>query len=274
MRLLFEHFNEMGPKLRELARMGDSLRVAMLVQKTLLPHHAPQLAGFDIAGRSVYCDETGGDYFDFIDLAPLGPHRLGIVVGDVAGHGVPAALLMATARGILRSLATTDLTPAEVITRLNRVFSARDVRDGRFMTLLYMIVDCRDSSVRSVGAGHEPAVVYDPERDRFTEISGYADIALGIRPDWKYREAERVTLVSGQILVVGTDGIWECRNPAGKQYGHERFLDVIRSQAARSAADIAGAILESVDNHRGARARDDDVTLVVVKSLGGCAHGT
>ncbi|MHC5052776.1 MAG: HAMP domain-containing protein, partial [Planctomycetota bacterium] len=85
MRRLVEHLNEMGPKLRELERMGDSLQIAMVVQQSLLPQESPRLEGFDIAGRSVYCDETGGDYFDFIGFAPLGPTRLGIAVGDVAG---------------------------------------------------------------------------------------------------------------------------------------------------------------------------------------------
>jgi sigma-B regulation protein RsbU (phosphoserine phosphatase) len=267
MRRLVEHLNEMGPKLRELERMGDSLQIAMVVQQSLLPQESPRLEGFDIAGRSVYCDETGGDYFDFIGFAPLGPPRLGIAVGDVAGHGVAAALLMATARGILRSLAAIDLPPAEIVTRLNRVFSVGEARGGRFMTLLYLVLDSRDGSVRSVRAGHEPAVVYDAARDRFTEVAGPADIAMGIKATWSYREAEPVTLALGQTLVAGTDGIWECRNPAGEPFGRERFLDVIRRHAPRPASEIAEAILDSVDVHRGTRRRDDDVTLVVVKSL-------
>jgi len=263
---LADHFNEMGPKLRDLERMGHSLHLAMLIQQSLLPQSPPRLEGFDIAGRIAYCDETGGDYFDYIESAPPGSSRLGIAIGDVVGHGVAAALLMATARGILRSLAAIDLPPAEIVTRLNRVF-LNDVPDYRFMTLLYLVLDSRDRSLRLVRAGHDPAVIYDPRGDRLTEVGGPSDIALGIEAQWVYREADQVSLAPEQTLVAGTDGIWECRNPAGEQFGKERYFDVIRRHASRPADEIAVAILDAVDAHRGARRRDDDATVIVVRSL-------
>jgi len=127
--LLAKSFNEMVPQLEDRIQIRKSLEVAREIQQNLLPQEIPNLRGFDIAAKSVYCDETGGDYFDFFPCEDEHCSRFGIVVGDVTGHGVGAALLMATARALIRGLVTRPENLAECLTQVNRLLSA-DVRDA------------------------------------------------------------------------------------------------------------------------------------------------
>ena len=260
-------FNAMVPKLEDQMRLRQSLDLAMEVQQRLLPTTAPLAEGLDIAGCSEYCDETGGDYFDFLELASLGPHMLGVTVGDVVGHGISAALLMTTARAVIRSQADSQPDLAQLMTDMNRHL-AQDMSADRFMTMLYMVIDGRKRRVHWVSAGHDPAMLYDPTTDKFIELSD-ADhgVPLGIDPDWVYHQSGPQALSLGQVLVAGTDGVWEQRNPAGEMFGKERLQEVVRANAAESAERISTAIKEELVRFRAGRPQGDDVTMVVVKLL-------
>jgi sigma-B regulation protein RsbU (phosphoserine phosphatase) len=256
--------NEMTVGLREREKMRQSMELAREVQQNLLPRGAPQQKGLDIAGRSIYCDQTGGDYFDFMEVGPPGDNTIGLVVGDVSGHGVPAALLMATARALMRQRSLLPGGPAQVINDVNMHLS-RDVEDsGQFMTLFYLVIDPVHRSLQWVRAGHEPAVLYDPFRDVFEELRG-SGVALGIDENWKYREEGRSGLLSGQVILIGTDGICESRNSEGRMFGKEALLDLIRKNAAASAEEILGAIIDSVKHFQQDIEPEDDITLVVAK---------
>jgi phosphoserine phosphatase RsbU/P len=256
--------NEMTVGLREREKMRQSMELAREVQQNLLPRGAPQQKGLDIAGRSIYCDQTGGDYFDFLEVGPPGDNTIGLVVGDVSGHGVPAALLMATARALMRQRSLLPGGPAQVINDVNMHLS-RDVEDsGQFMTLFYLVIDPVHRSLQWVRAGHEPAVLYDPFRDVFEELRG-SGVALGIDENWKYREECRSGLLSGEVILIGTDGIWESRNSEGRMFGKEALLDLIRKNAAASAEEILGAIIDSVKHFQQDIEPKDDITLVVAK---------
>lgn len=255
--------NEMVPQLREGLKLKDSLALAMEVQQALLPSGPPKMAGLDIAGSSVYCDETGGDYYDFLELSHLGPDRLAVAVGDVTGHGVAAALLMTTARALLRSRAPGQGTLAQVMSDINRHL-AHDCHAGRFMTLFYLLIDARSRHLQWVSAGHDPAVLYDPASDSFDELAG-EDIPMGLDADWKYNEFNRDGFRSGQVLMIGTDGIWESRNSAGQMFGKQRMREVMRATAGLSAAEIAKAVTVALGEFRAGHLQEDDVTMVVVK---------
>jgi sigma-B regulation protein RsbU (phosphoserine phosphatase) len=256
--------NEMTVGLREREKMHQSMELAREVQQNLLPRGAPQQKGLDIAGRSIYCDQTGGDYFDFLQVGPPGDNTIGLVVGDVSGHGVPASLLMATVRALMRQRSLLPGGPAQVINDVNMHLS-RDVEDsGQFMTLFYLVIDPVHRSLQWVRAGHEPAVLYDPFRDVFEELRG-SGVALGIDEKWKYREEGRSGLLSGQVILIGTDGIWESRNSEGRMFGKEALLDLIRKNAAASAEEILGAIIDSVKHFQQDIEPEDDITLVVAK---------
>ena len=261
-------FNKMVPALRDRMKIRESLAVAMQVQQSLLPQRAPKMKGLDIAGHSEYCDETGGDYFDFIHLDQIGPNSLAIAVGDVTGHGIAAALLMATGRALIRSYANTTGSLGEVFTAVNRQLCDSEFT-GRFMTVMYLIVENPGDTngpirLRFMSAGHDPVVVYRPAEDRFFELAG-SDIPLGIDSDWQYNEQTSDAIQPGDVMVVGTDGIWECFNTANEQFGKNRMRETIRKAAQDSAEDIAQAVSQACKQWRGKREQDDDITLVVVK---------
>lgn len=262
--------NAMLPQLRERLRMKEALSVAMEVQQSLLPQQAPHVPGLDVAGRSLYCDETGGDYYDFLELAQLGPHTLGIAVGDVSGHGIAAALLMATARALLRSRADEPGSLGELLSHMNRHLTA-GTPVGKFMTLCYLLLDAEQRTVRWANAGHDPPIVYRPSDDGFEEWDG-GGLPLGIEAGWEYEELGPHALVAGVVIVVGTDGIWEAQNDRNEMFGRERLREIVRANAGRSAAEIGAAITTAIDAFRAGHPQDDDITLVVVKVLPSASH--
>jgi len=265
---LAERFNAMIPQLEDRMRVRDALTVAMEVQQHLLPATAPVVPGFDIAGHSIYCEDTGGDYYDFIDLSDVGEGCVGIAVGDVSGHGVAAALLMTTVRALLRSRA---LRPGSVepgtlgvlMTEINHQL-ANDVHRGRFMTLVYIVLESETGTLRWINAGHDPMTVNDPETGAFNELTAVG-IPLGIEPDWTYEEQTAPFNRPGSVLIAGTDGFWETRNAEGVVFGKEAMFDVIRSHADRSASEICHAVHAALAAFRGDVQAADDVTLVVIK---------
>lgn len=257
-------FNQMSEGLKERNVMRRSLELAMEVQRSLLPMRDPNLAGLDIAGRSLYCDETGGDYYDYIQSARQSPGTIGLVLGDVSGHGIPSALLMATARAFIRQRSNWRGSLADIVKDVNRLL-AHDVEDSSsFMTLFYLMIDRPNQTLNWVRAGHDPAILYDPVEDRFEELMGDG-IPLGIDADWPYTVNERRELREGQIIVLGTDGTWEAHNAEGEMFGKQPLLDVIRERRQRSARDILDAAVEALNRFRGNHELEDDVTLVVAK---------
>ncbi|MGE5608071.1 MAG: SpoIIE family protein phosphatase [Bacillota bacterium] len=257
-------FNEMMPALQERARMQDALRLANEVQQRLLPQANPLIPGLDVAGASLPAEQTGGDYYDFLDLSHWQPSTLAIAIGDVTGHGVGAALLMTTARALLRSQAIPPRVLAEVLEHMNRHLAA-DSPDGRFMTLLYAVLDRPKRSLRLVSAGHDPVIVYDPQADRFQELSGN-DIPLGVDPNWRFSEAS-YDLPPNAILLFGTDGIWEAFDSAHNPFGKERLKECLLANRNKSAQEISDAIQRAVADFRGSVPQLDDITLVVIRLL-------
>jgi sigma-B regulation protein RsbU (phosphoserine phosphatase) len=264
---LTRSFNTMMLQLEERIRIKQALDVAMEVQQNLLPIEMPQVSGLDIAGRSIYCDQTGGDFYDFLRMRRQQADRLGIAVGDVSGHGVSAALLMATIRAFIKSKITQLDSIAESITSVNRLL-AQDTRDtGQFVTLFYAEISPAERILRWVRAGHDPALFYEPGSDKFRELRGEG-IALGIDPDRIYRENSVPELSSGQILVIGTDGIWEARNQTGEMFGRQRVKDLIRKNAANTSDGISVSIIDAIKTFQGSARQEDDITLMVIKFNG------
>jgi serine phosphatase RsbU (regulator of sigma subunit) len=228
-------------------KIKQSLDLAREVQQNLLPHKNPQMERLDIAGRSIYCDETGGDYYDFITGDTDENDQVTIAIGDVSGHGISSALLMATVRSSLRQ-------------RLSK--PGED--SGQFMTMFYLSIDAAKMHAHWVRAGHDPAIFYDPGTDSFEELGG-SGIALGIEGDWEYKAYLKTALDSGQIIFLSTDGIWEAFNPKGDMFGKERIYDIIRKNASLSAQEIINLILGSLKSFQQGAQIEDDITLVVIK---------
>ena len=262
---MFRAINDLIPRLEEHLRLRKALDLAQEVQQNLLPRTMPRVPGFDIAGESVYCDETGGDYYDFISEEEETFRKFALVVGDVSGHGVSSALLMATARASLRLRAAMPGEAAAIISDINRHVSRDTYQTGHFMTLFYAEFSSLQKTVRWVRAGHDPALVYDTATETFEELRGEG-LALGLDELYRYAEFER-PIHAGQIIVIGTDGIWEMRNASNERFGKAKLRELIRAHAADKAAEIMAAITQALDRFRGERASEDDVTMVVIKVL-------
>ena len=248
----------------DMTEHKKSLELAAEVQKNLLPQKNIRIEGLDIAGRSVPCEEIGGDYFDYLYGEEYSRRPFDVVVGDITGHGVDAALLMTSARTFLRMRSSQPGSISQIVNEMNRHLT-RDVLDtGRFMTLLYMTIDTDNGHLRWVRAGHDPAIIYDPVQDKFEELKG-SGLALGLDEEFAYKENVKAELTSGQIIAIGTDGIWEAFNSDGEMYGKERFHSIIRKNASAEANDILNAIYSDLDSFRSGLKPEDDITLVVIR---------
>lgn len=246
----------------EKQRLKQSLEIAGEIQRGLLPREAPVREGYEIAGWSQACDETGGDYFDFVDL-PDG--RLAIVIGDVSGHGIGPALLMATARASLRALATVHSDPHEVLTKLNNL-AARDMEAGRFITLFFGALNTQKKELRYASAGHDGPLVFRGSEDKYIELDS-TGFPIGIMPDVDYPDAEPLPLMKGDLLIFGTDGVWEAMDQAHDEYGKERMRSVIHVNREKPAQQIIDAVIEDVRTFCGEAKQRDDITMIIVKVL-------
>ena len=261
--LIAGHTNTMIEGLRHRIELITSLKLAEEVQHALLPAGPPRVPGLDLSGASIYCNETGGDYYDYVIL-PEG--RLGIVVADVSGHGIDAALFMASARAFLLSGAQDFKSPSLLVRDLNRYVTRDSAGTGRFMSMFFLEIDPAVKTLRWVRAGHEPAVVYNTASASFRELGGEG-MAMGVVHNVAYRDYTQQGWEPGSVVVIGTDGITETRNTAGEFFGSERVREIVRANAAASAADIQAAVIQAVQSFRGEAPQEDDVTLVVVKLL-------
>ena len=256
-------FNRMQDGLIEREKMRQSLLMAEEVQRNLLPAGPPQIRHLDIAGASIYCDAIGGDYYDFLDGPDGASGALRVAVGDVCGHGTAAALLMTTVRALLRSHSLQAGAIERVVSDVNRELT-RDVKDsGRFMTLFVLEIDPGARQLRWVRAGHEPALVFHPDQDRFEELTG-PGLAIGVDAGHVYQSQVK-SVMDGEVVVLATDGVWEARSPSGAMYGKARVLDLIRAHAALPAEGILQAVFTDLKGFQQTVKFEDDATLVVVK---------
>jgi sigma-B regulation protein RsbU (phosphoserine phosphatase) len=248
----------------DMTEHKKALALAGEVQKSLLPQGKPNVKGLDIAGKNVSCDEIGGDYFDFLWRRDSRKGPFSVVVGDISGHGVDSALLMTTARAFLRMRASQPGTLSEIITAMNRHLTRDVLESGSFMTLFYLTIDPEKKRIEWVRAGHDPAILYDPVRDEFEELKG-SGVALGVIETFDYEENCRRSLVNGQIIAIGTDGIWESVNREGEMFGKQRFRNIIRKNAHAAAGDILNAVYNELNQYTRGQRFEDDITLVVIK---------
>jgi sigma-B regulation protein RsbU (phosphoserine phosphatase) len=260
-----EKYSHKAQRTSHLKAFRKSIAQASEIQRNLVPKDRLVVEGLQMAGRSDWCDETGGDYYDFFTRRVNGKTCAGIVVGDVTGHGLPSALLMTTARAFLRERTANRGNTAEIVADVNRHL-VRDV-DGthRFMSMFYCEIDPVDHLLRWTRAGHDPALLYDPAARTFDELAGPGmPLPLGVMEETRYEESVRA-VAAGQIIVIGTDGIWETRNAQGEYFGKNRLMSVVGQSAGRPPHVIVAAVLNQLNLFRGDLAVEDDATLVVVR---------
>jgi sigma-B regulation protein RsbU (phosphoserine phosphatase) len=250
---------------KHLEEIIQALNVAQEVQQSLLPRYLPRNKFIDVAGKSLFCDETGGDYYDHIELTRFGPDTHAFVVGDVSGHGISSALLMASVRAYLRGRAMYADSIAEIISDVNTLISADTRKTGNFMTLFFLVVEPQTGRITWVRAGHHPALSYSPYTGCFEEIGGDG-LPLGVAEDWRYNEYSS-KVKSGEILILSTDGAWETHNEQGEMLGQDRFKEIISRNVSLDSKNILNSILDEIADFQGAAPQEDDITLMVLKFL-------
>ncbi len=256
--------NEMTQGLQEKKVIQRSLDLAREIQQNLLPKQNPEIPGIDIAGTIIYCDETGGDYYDYLLPENNQKDRIRIVLGDVSGHGISSALLMATSRALFRQRSAMPGNLAQVTSDVNRHL-CEDVKDsGNFMTLLCIEINTMKKYLKWVRAGHDPAMLYDSQKKSFIELKGEG-VALGIDETWQYKENEISGISDGHIAVLYTDGIWEAKNPYGERFGKKKLRRIIRENAHLSSQQILKLVIDAFNQFLKEKKHQDDVTLIIVK---------
>ncbi len=242
-------------KRTELRREQAELDEARAVGEALLPRTIPQIPGLEIATTSQPVRSLGGDYFDVIEL---GDGKLGICIADVAGKGVPAALLMSNVQATVRTLGAELLPPAELVARLNRSVH-RSTTPSKFVTLCYCVIDLKAHQVTYTDAGHCAPILVRASGEVVRLKAGGA--VLGVFPEWTYEQAA-VALEPGDRLVLFTDGVTEAANSRDEEFGEERLAQLISALRDRGAQELKNRILQTVSSFTGGRAQDD-ATLVV-----------
>lgn len=256
--------NQMCEGLEKGEKMRQSLALAREIQLTLLPGAAPRWPGLDVAGSSMYCDQTGGDYFDYIQINNGHQNHYGLVLGDVSGHGIPSALVMTTARALIRQRASFGGSISEIMNDVNRQLCVDVEKSGQFMTLILLQVNPYENSLSWVRAGHEPGIRYNPSNGEMTQLIGKG-IPLGVDPFWQYEESTMNDLQTGEIIILLTDGICESFNKEGEMFGREALDLIIKENANSDAHTILSVIQQALKEFRGEELRSDDETLIVIK---------
>jgi serine phosphatase RsbU (regulator of sigma subunit) len=251
----------------EQREMEREVEIAQAVQLRLFPQTAPSAPGLDCHGVCRPVRGVAGDYYDFL---PLGPGRLGIAVGDVAGKGISAALLMASLQASLRSYLSVNRDGMGTITReMNRQLFAL-TEPTRFATFFWGIYDEASRTFRYVNAGHDPPFLLrrafgdGSEKPAEVERLTAGGLPLGAFADSKYREAS-IALGAGDLIAIYTDGITEAADATEKEFGVARLEELLRTNAHLPAAELCRRVLETVDEFRAGGPQHDDMTLLIVR---------
>ncbi len=243
--------------------LDADLRTASEFQRILLPSAAPDLARFDIAGVNYPAKLVSGDYYDYVSVDET---HLGIVIADVSGKGVPASLIMANCRSVLRARAAGNLSPADVLRSVNSHIFA-DIREDMFITMAYLILDESSDTVKMARAGHDPPLVYRGESGEVEAIEPRG-MALGIDSGSVFERIitdHEFSVRQGDLLLLYTDGVSEAEDDKGEEFGVERIHEVLRKDHAHTATGVISRLNGELRGFTGDGAQSDDITLIAIK---------
>jgi sigma-B regulation protein RsbU (phosphoserine phosphatase) len=258
---LFPHFNRMTAALKERRQLKKSLEIAADVQKHLLPLSQPLVPGWDIYAASYFCEDTGGDFFDFVSG---NDRNLTVVIGDVSGHGIGSALMMASVRAFAHSLfSSAGERLHQALVQLNQSTIDHSA-PGRFLTLAAVHVRANQDTLYWVSAGHEPILLKTPD-GKVTKLFS-TGIPLGIEAQAHWDTTTPLQVSPGQFLVIYTDGATDAMSPTGTFFSHDRLMNWLSSAPAdMTAQQLHRLLMQAIEAHTHPGKPHDDVTLLVIK---------
>ncbi len=247
----------------EKKRLDHDLQIARDIQRILLPSEAPATKGFEIAGTNIPARQVSGDYFDYIKVDD---DRLGVVIADVSGKGVPASLIMAICRSVLRAEARLNKSPADVLRKVNRQLYP-DIKEDMFISMAYVILDHKNATVTLSRGGHDAPLLYRAATGEISVLKP-PGMALGVDSGDVF---DRVTgdlsvpLERDDCLVLYTDGVTEALDTNGDEFGPERMIQSVCASASEGAEGVITRLTADVRNFVGGHPQHDDITLIVVR---------
>jgi sigma-B regulation protein RsbU (phosphoserine phosphatase) len=246
-------------ELKDKLLARNELEAGKSIQQSLTPKQNPSVPGWDLWLFTRPANDVGGDLVDYLKI---NGNRFGLAIGDVAGKGLPAALLMAKLQATLRAVVPDFSSLSKLAEKLNAIFY-RDSLPNRFASLVYLEITSDSNEIRFVNAGHIPPIISG--EGKFSEMSKGAP-ALGIMPDSTYTE-ERCQLNARELFIVYSDGVTEARNEAGEFFGEKRFNDLLKNIDVLSATGAGTKILKTIDNFIGEARATDDLSMIILRRL-------
>ena len=247
----------------EKKRLDHDLEIARDIQRILLPSEAPAINGFQISGINVPARQVSGDYFDYIHVDQ---ERLGVAIADVSGKGVPASLIMAICRSVLRAEAARNPSPADVLRKVNRQLYP-DIKEDMFISMAYLVLDHHRDGVTLARAGHDAPLLYQRQSQTITPIKS-PGMVVGIDSGSVFDRLTvdfSVPLERNDCLVLYTDGVTETLNSEGDEYGVDRMMQSVRASANDGAQAIVKTIIEDVREFTGSVPQNDDITVIAIR---------
>jgi sigma-B regulation protein RsbU (phosphoserine phosphatase) len=247
----------------EKKRLDHDLEIARDIQRILLPSEAPVIDGFEISGINIPARQVSGDYFDYIKVDD---ERLGIAIADVSGKGVPASIIMAICRSVLRSQATGNPSPADVLQKVNRQLYP-DIKEDMFISMAYVILDRARNTMMLSRAGHDAPLLYQRATESVTPIKP-PGMVVGIDSGSVF---DRITgnfalsLEQGDCLLLYTDGVTEALDANGDEFGFDRMIQCVRASASSGAPAMITRLIDELRSFVGAQPQNDDITLIAIR---------
>jgi len=247
----------------EKKRLDHDLEIARDIQRILLPAEAPAINGFQISGINVPARQVSGDYFDYIRVDD---ERLGVAIADVSGKGVPASLIMAICRSVLRAEAARNPSPADVLRKVNRQLYP-DIKEDMFISIAYLILDHERNGITLARGGHDAPLLYKQQSQSVTPIKS-PGMVVGIDSGNVFDRITNdfaVPLERDDCLILYTDGVTEALNTEGDEFGLERTTESVRASASNGAQAIVRRVIDDVRNFAGSQPQNDDITLIAIR---------
>ncbi len=260
---LTNSFNRMTAQIKQGMELQKAMEIAREVQQNFLPSSRYTGRGIEIFGSSRYSQETGGDFFDLVPFSKE-PQKIGAIVGDVVGHGIGAALLMASVRAMVRTRNEQPGNLAEIVTDVNGVLCRDTQASSNFVTLFYITVNRQTKTLEWVRAGHDPALLVYSDRHECVELYG-AGVAMGVDDGLRYDSSVADILPEKQLIVIGSDGAWEAENSQGEMFGKQRLKQLILDNSGDAPETIIERINDEIDSFLDGSPPQDDITFVIIK---------